>query len=358
MIEERIINQSGQSSNQKETPPTLTRWKDSKMIRRHSLRSAVQQVLEGTIAYDLIKIGIIGEPGTGKTTLAGTIAHLAHKMSKEQKLPPFAVRSFGKEQFLNLKETLNNLTPANYILKFEDLSFLMASASKKTIDQVKQVVTEIRHLKKDVKIILIYDYHYSLGLDKYLRQSNFKFFTSMGSSENDNMLKLVGTKYQARVTEFTKMVVEMTLRHKATFKLGKKNFFIYPHMKPFVPCLFYNNERLRYVVFPKREWLDPICSICVEGDTYRMKSELSVPKFVQNCKDKLGIRAFETAVRLRCFANGINVYSKSTDRASKFLDQAFERVPISLEEVVTEMGLKVDYTNLRKKVVDEIMTNS
>ena len=49
---------------------------------------------------------------------------------------------------------------------------------------VKSAVTTIRHLDggRDVKVIVMMNYHYSMGLDKYLRSADFKYITTVDSS--------------------------------------------------------------------------------------------------------------------------------------------------------------------------------
>ena len=128
----------------KKNAPTIIKWKGADMIRNHSLRAAVTEILNTTKSLDVVKVGIVGEPSTGKTTLARTLAHLAHKMSESLGCVPFAYREFGEEEFYDMKATLENLDPANYILYFHDLSFL---ANKKAIEEVKNAVTKIIHLK-------------------------------------------------------------------------------------------------------------------------------------------------------------------------------------------------------------------
>jgi len=323
----------------------ILEWKKEPMIRVHSIRATVKEILQTAHALDVVKIGIVGEPSTGKTTLAKLLAHLVHKMSDI----PFAVRVFGKDEFLNMEKTLQGLTPANYILIFDDLSFLTGIANKRQIEEVKRIVSVIRHLKEDVKVILIYDYHYTLGLDKYLRQANYRYFTSVGSSEDENMLKIVGAKYAQRIKDFQTKFVKMTTEpYKAVFKIGKSHFS-YNYKNPFVPCLFYNNSRLRYVVFPTREWLDPICSTC-SMQTGVLESTIPVPQFCQESEAKLGKGHFIAAVKIELFLHGMNVYTPSTVSAMKYIAKAMERKLISLQEIAAYYEFEITKSRLRKKL--------
>lgn len=332
----------------KDNRPRLTTWKTEPMIRIHSIQATVKEILQVSKALDVVKVGIVGEESTGKTTLAETIAHLIHKISEV----PFAVKVFGKEELLNLEQTLGALSPANYVLIFDDVSFLEARSSKKEIDILKETTTRIRHLPggQDVKIILIYDYHYTKGLPPYLRQSHFRYFTSIGSSEGDNMLKIVGTKYLQRIKEFQEKFVQMTTKHKCTFEIKKNKYFSYNYKNPFVTCLFYNNYTLRYVVFPKRQWIEPICSTCTEATGGLLHSAISVKQFIEESIAKFGPGTFLSAVKVKLFLNGMNTYSNKVVQAQRYLDRALEKKLISLEEIAIEYKLEVTKARLRKKL--------
>ena len=335
--------------NAKEHKPTIVQWKDQKIIRVHSLKATVKEILQVAHALDVVKIGLVGEPSTGKTTLAMCLAHLIHKMSDI----PFAFRVFGEEQFLNMEQTLKTLEPTNYILYFHDLSFL---ENKKMIEQVKASITKIRHLKTDVKIILIYDYHYTLGLDKYLRQANFRYFTSLGSSEFDNMIKIVGTKYTMRIQDFNNKYVEMTTKQKCTFKIGATNYFVYNYKNPFVVCLFWNNARLRYVIFPKREWLDKLCDKCDSSNGQLVHSAIPIRQFRKEAEFTCGESAFRTAVKLEMLENGMNVFAPSVVQAKRYLNKAMQAKQISLKELALDYGYTITKTKLKKKLEGLVAT--
>jgi len=345
MREQEVILQT-QDSIKKDQRPILTKWKGEPMIRNHSVRATIKEILQVSQVLDVVKVGIIGEPDTGKTTLGRLLAHLCHKMSEERKGPKFAFRSFGKEEFLNMKQTLASLEPINYVIQFKDLSFI---SEKKKIEEVKQIVTEIRHLREDVKIILVYDYHYTLGLDKYLRQSNFKYFTSAGSSETENLEKAFNNKYNQKVRDFQSLFVQMTTRHKSSFKVGKK-WFSYNYKNPFITILFWNNSKLRYVVSPTRQWVDPICSICSEGEGAKINSQIPIPQFCTEFETKFGKGTSLAAIKLALFENGLNVYSKQVTQASKYFSKAREMKVIALEDIAAYYGLEITRTKLKKKL--------
>ena len=348
MIRTQLKTLQIKKSSDRELPKIL-KWKTANMVRNHSIMATVREIIQVSKSLDVVHIGIIGNPGTGKSETAKTLCHLIHKLSEV----PFAIRIFGKNDLLNFEETLKTLTPANYVLVFDDVSFLGAGASKKQIEFVKQAMTEIRHLEggKDVKIITILNYHYTLGLDKYLRQADFRYFTSIGSSEMDNMEKIVGAKNMKKVRDFQIRFTKAIVRNFFTFRIGPKESFAYKYREPFIPLLFYNNSDLRPIVSPLRIWLDPICSRCSQGSS----SSIDVKQFVREAEAKFQPRTFKTAVKHLLMLNGMNVHSKPIVSAARYLDRALEKKIINLEDLAVHCGLTITKTRLRKPL-DGVLT--
>jgi len=230
MLQTVYINPVKEASPKAGTKPTITKWKDQKMIRQHSVRSCVREIINHVEETGLVSVGILGRPGSGKTTLAKLISHLVHEMADE----PFAVKVFDKEGLLHLKDTITNLEPMNHVLILDDLSFLQASASKQQLDQIKQTATEIRHMPggQDVRIILILNWHYSKALDKYMRGVEFLFVTNVSSSENENLEQIFGKNNSKKIYEFQKMCSQAIVKKKFTFRLGNKGFFSYSFKRP------------------------------------------------------------------------------------------------------------------------------
>ena len=97
---------------------------------------------------------------SGKSTLSQSIAHAVHKYADI----PYNIKILYKDDLLNFEKTLAKLESVNYILIFDDVSFMGANANRQQIEMVKSAVTTIRHLQggKDVKIIVMMNYHYSM----------------------------------------------------------------------------------------------------------------------------------------------------------------------------------------------------
>ena len=327
--------------------PTVIKWQGVRMMRTHSIMPAIQEIIQISRNLNVVKIGLIGEPSTGKGNLAQTLAHLIHLESKKQHYLDWQFRRLGKDQFMD-PAYIKNMPYANYILHFQDLSFLYHD--KKNLDAVKNMTTEIRHRDdgRHVNIILIYDYHYTKGLDKYLRQSNFKFFTGVGSSEYENMQEMFGKRNWGRIKEFNDKFTNAILRGTYTFKLGKKGRFKYNYKNPFIVCLLWNNKRLRYVATPTREWIHPHCTICSEGigDT---KTTLAAEDFVNMGKKKWG-QAFDTAWKIEDSTIGIDTWAQRVVDARHWLGKMLVENQINREKVRTVLGTEY---KTAKAVVNE-----
>ena len=364
-VEYREVQIGQKRTYDENTPvrPTIIKWKDTSMIRNHSLGAAVQEILqasEGTEGQDVVNINLIGEHSSGKTSLAKTLGHLIHKRAKI----PFSVRLFDKQDLLNFEATLKTLSATNYVLIFDDISFLKANASAKQIEMVKQAETEIRHLPggQDVKIIIIKNFHYTLAVDKYLRQNDFSFFTTVGSSEVENMEKIVGSRYMGKVHFFKKLRNKIKIapegHKKFTFQLGSKGTFTYQYRKPFIPLLYWNGDSLRYVVSPTREWIDPVCSICSSyGSKQKFETEIDITKFKDQIGDSYGESTVKRAVLNILQQNGITADRPQVVSAERFIKKALEKKMINLDDLANAFELSPTITKMKKNV-DIVLENS
>jgi len=341
-----VLIESSKPSDRKR--PALIKWKNVNMVRNHSFLAAVQEIIDFSEELDLVRVGIIGDPHSGKSTMLESIAHVIHQKAKF----PYAVRVFTKENLINFQETLATLEPANYVLGFDDASFLEANVSKKQIDLIKQAISTIRHLPGgiDKKIILIINYHSIKALTPFLRQADFRFFTTIGSdTERDNMAQIMGIKYYKMLENFQRMRRHAIVKKYWTVKIGPKEPFAYKWRNPFIPVLFYNNATVRYIISPTRKWLDDICSLCSSASG-TAETEISLEKFFSEGEGKFRKNIWLSGCRLVLLGNGMNVFSPPIKQAITYINRALSVKTIALDDIAKQYELEIKPTKLRKKL--------
>lgn len=338
--------------------PVTIEWKGVRMMRAHSLRSSVKQIARMAQSLDVVKINMIGDMSSGKSTLAACVAHLIHKISEEEYKIPFAVRVFNKNDLLDFQATLEKLSPANYILIFDDVAWLTGSASKHQIDVVKQSLSVIRHIPggEGCKIITIMCFQYSLSLDKFMRSCNFSYFTTVGSSELDNMTKIVGIKYLGKLLNFRRLYTSATTRGEFKFNLGRTGKrFVYSWRNPFQPNLFHDGNSLRVVVSPTKEFIDKFCSVCANSKEVLMKGDVNVKDFAEDITRKFGAGTARSAIRLKMHLNGMAVWPKRFQQCLRYIDLYMGNKNFNFQELMTYFNFKNETTQLHQKLPDEIL---
>jgi uridine kinase len=141
------------------------------MLRSQSINACVDDIFETSRSMGFVKINLIGASSSGKTVLADVLAHQLHK-----KDPTFEVHSLQDSDLIDFKKTIQGLSTNNQILKFDDLSGLVAKYGKTALENLRsQKLLLFRHIgesNQDRKIIMILNFHAQKMLDKFLRISN------------------------------------------------------------------------------------------------------------------------------------------------------------------------------------------
>jgi len=210
--------------------PRVIIWNNEKIIRGQSMRAAAKEIVEYSQTIDVTKVNFIGETGTGKTTAAKCLMHLIHELTEDL---DFEIKILGKHDLEKFEKTIASLKTHTIIL-FDDVSFLRALISRNGIELIKQKVTEMRHLPggKDVRLILINNFHYSKSFDKHLRNAPFVFYVQLGPSETENMLSMCGKKYLGKIKNFKRVFrTAHSKERKFTYRIGSDRTFTYESKK-------------------------------------------------------------------------------------------------------------------------------
>ena len=351
MIQRRLTVQIMKKLGKQNAPKVIT-WKGITMVRNQSYLASVQEIVDYSEEMDVVRIGIIGDMHSGKTTLAKSLGHTIHKLSKI----PFTVKIFYKKDLLNFVETLKSLVPTNYVLIFDDVSFLKASATNKQINLIEQAITEIRHLEggQDVKIICIFNYHYPKALPPFLREAQFKYITSIGDANEKNIADTYGKKNVDLITNF-KMQRKKAIKDKCWYEsIGPKDPVKYEWRNPFIPVIFWNETNFRKVIAPTRYFIDKICSDCDEAEGIVQYDEKTLEEIMAAGMKSCGDGTFRTAIKLLLYRHGHMVFNKDIVRALKWIERERKTRSLPLSAIATNQGFEIKKSPLKAKSFDEM----
>lgn len=340
-IEERQILAAPIKKKSDRNKPKVIKWKGVTMVRTQAFLPAVREIIDYSEEMDVTRIGICGDMHSGKSTLAVTLGHCIHTYAKIH----YAVRIFYKEDLRKFKETLSKLKPTNYVLVFDDSSFI------KHIDAIQNEVTEIRHMPggQDVKIIIILNFHYPKALPPFLREFQFKFITSVGT-DNEKTLSDDYGKNNVKLVKGFKMMRKRAISKKVWFeRVGPKEPIPYKWRNPFIPVLFWNEETIRKIVTPTRYFIDKICSSCDEAQGNKIYDDETLPDILKRGEVNFTPRNFLGAVRLMLFVEGHTTYGKNITKAMRWLNNERKIRNIPLSAIASHYGLVETNTRLRAK---------
>ena len=325
----------------KNTKPIIIKWKKAKMVRNHSIRSCVHEILQFSSRLGMVRINIVGASGSGKSSLAETIAHLCHSMSDI----PYEVKFMQKEDLLDFTATIKGLSSNNQVLVFDDLSWLGANFGKKQVEQLKSEITTVRHIdgKTDRKIILIMNFHAQKALDKFLRIANFTFYSSCSPEEITYLVELLGKKYTQKIELFRRLRIQAMGQGRFSFPLGKKHSFTYDAFNPFLPYLYSNGDFCRFIVSPLSTWIDKDCQIC---QPVIEETKENIEDFVNDYSKKFGKGTCKRAVELKLLQQGITTQPKRVLQAQEYIERFLALKKINLLELAEKYGLEKRTTKL------------
>lgn len=344
MIERRVVILDDNRKKSDRHLPRVIKWKGINIVRNQSFLATIKEIVDYSDEMDVVRIGIIGDMMSGKSTLSLAIAHAIHVRSKYT----FQVRVFYRDDLKQFKKTMNTLKPANYVLVFDDVSFL------KDTSKIEQEVTEIRHMDggHDVKIILIFNFHYPKALPPFLREFQFKYVTSIGTDNEKTIIENYGKNNLKLCLDFKKSRKQGITKKFWFEKIGPKEPIKYNFRNPFIPVLFWNESSLRKVISPTRYFMDKICSICESGEGNKEYDEMTIEEL---CKhgEKLFGSVWMSSIKLLLHTNGISVLGKTMTKSLRWIEKERKMRNIPLEAFAANYNLTETKTRLRAKPFDE-----
>jgi|APSaa5957512535_1039671.scaffolds.fasta_scaffold61620_2 hypothetical protein len=360
---ETVILESNESKRGQGKKPVIISWGEdkagnpAKLVRNHSLRSTVHEILQTSSRLGMTRVNIIGASWTGKTSLAESICCLLHSMSMEENKVPYQVKFMQKEDLVDFTTTIKNLGPSNFVLCFDDLSWMTGSGNitKKQIETLKSQITTVRHINEnaDRRIIMIFNTHAQKVMDKFLRIANFTYYSSCSSEEVTYLLEMLGKKYHQKIDLFRRLRIQATGQGRFSFPLGKNNSFTYKAFDPYLPYLFSNGDNVRFTVGKLRTEFQPNCQIC---DKVVESTKENIDDFVNDYSKKFGVNNAKRAIELLLVQQGIITLPKRVMQAQKYIQQFLSLKKINLMELADKYGLEERTTKLFPDKQPEVLT--
>jgi hypothetical protein len=355
LVESRKLPRA--ESNTKKPKPTVIPWNNTKLLRSQSINNCVRDIFETSKSMGFVKINLIGASSSGKTVLGDVLAHQLHVLD-----PTFEVHKLKDSDLIDFKKTIQNLSTNNQILIFDDLSGLVATYGKAALDTLRSEITTVRHIgesdgdgsfKQDRRIIMILNFHAQKMLDKFLRISNFTFYTDCQLEEIGYLEELLGKHQKYKIAHFAKLRSQSRMQHRFTFVLGTKDSFTYKDGDPFRVLLYNNGLSTRFVVSPQLKWIlnegdmegTKSCEICfpAEKSDETMKN---LDEFVEDFSRKFSNGTAKKAVELKLRQRGYYTQTKRVMQAEKYIEQFFDEKKINLEELAKVFKLEERTTKL------------
>ena len=343
--------------------PTIIKWgkwkgKPVKLVRGHSINSCVSDILEFNKRRNFIKLNIVGQSGSGKTSLMKLLSHQLHSANKDNGL--YEVKFFKDDDLANFKATVQGLSNSNQILCFDDLSGLVENHGKSALQRLKAELTTVRHINdlEDRKIIAMFSFHSQKMLDKQVRISNFSFYTDCELEEISYLTDLLGKQHKQKVEYFQKLKAQAGMKHRFTYRLGAQNSFTYVDGEPFQPLLYSNGIRVSHVVSPLVEWVldGKICQTCSPA-IKSAEATINLEEFVMDSNKKFTKGVFKRAVELKLYELGKSTQPKRVQQAKKYIEMFLSRKQIHIEDLAEAYNLKEIRTNNRLDKQPEFLVN-
>lgn len=217
---------------------------------KHTPARLAHDILQSNYATKYTQIGVIGVPGSGKTTFVDCLIHHLHT-----KDPTLHVHKFKKDDLLRLDKILTYELPKkqNCILVFDDVSYLFEQIPEKKQSEILHQLTIVREKLDDTKetrCIAILLYHYTYALQKGMRQASFHIYTSINHEERENMKKVFGYDNKRNIQDFfRKFIAMMRWRSIKLKNLRTGEIISYKRDEPFRLALVSNLGELHYCLY-------------------------------------------------------------------------------------------------------------
>lgn len=230
--------------------------KEYPLLQKHSISALCKDILSLNEKAEYVSVLMSGKSSSGKSTLTQTIIHRISCMNPEGR--KYIVKWFTGKDLHKLDEVIDSLQKGlQYILVFDDVSFVLDQAPPKKRKELAEKLTRIRHDVKG-KVITFMNVHYGRSILPIFRDSYFRILTSMSSEDQHNWKESFGWENAFLIQKFQKQFASQ-MQH-GYFYInniqGEKSYCYYTD-KPFRIALISDMNNVHPLVYPKEG-----CRLC------------------------------------------------------------------------------------------------
>lgn len=283
------------------------------IVQSHSIQQKAREILKHNQRANFSRISFNGQMGSGKTSAILHLTHLLHTIGAEEYGRNYAVNHIDSELLLDPEKYAESIPPVDQIIITDDTSYVTEMMGKFKKAMLKRITTKMRHSEQNgvhvtFNVITIIVTHYTKGHDKFLRDVDFRFITTVTPEEKRSIAEIVG---KDMMQKFMWRSYQLEVNGKLAIQLDPRDPFDvlwYKDGQPFRLMLYSSKYGNHYCVF-----CDPTrihdyqlhCNIC--NPEYQ-GTRLTGEKFLELMYDEIDPKYVNDAVRMLLFNQGKTNY--------------------------------------------------
>jgi len=286
------------------------------IIQNHSIQQRAREILKHNQRANFTRVSFNGTMGSGKTKAILHLTHLLHDIGEKEFNMNYAVTRVDSKLLTDPDKFFESVPNVNQVLICDDASYVTEMMGKFSKAVLKNNVTRIRHRDDDkdsvtINIIMIIVTHYTKAFDKFMRDVDFRFFTTVTPEEKRSISEIVGKEM---LKKFVFRSYMMEIHGKLGIQLDSRDpddLLWYRDSDPFRLMLVSSKYGTHFCVFcdPTRIKTHVLhCNICnPEYDGINVTAQEFI-NAVENADSSIGKKYAHAAIRLVLFNLGRTKY--------------------------------------------------
>ena len=236
--------------------------KDYPLFQKHNITEICKDILTLNETAIYLPILLNGKSSSGKSTLAQTICHRISCMQDKK----YIIKWFHGKDLLRFDEIANELKKGlQYILIFDDVSYILDQAAPKVRKKIAEVLTQIRHIVKG-KVISFFCIHFNTSILPIFRDSYIRILTSASSEDSERWKKSFGREHMFKLLKFQKQFSSQMLNGYFFVNMENKSYR-YARDRPYRVALCADLRGIHTLLYPREG-----CNLCgKDGEEHKLK---------------------------------------------------------------------------------------